>query len=51
MELRVVLTLYDDNVNLFFEGYFKNGYREGKEFNVDIESVMYRGYYWNDKGK
>ena len=43
-------TLYDDNGNLFFEGYLKNGYREGKGKEYDEnEKLVFEGLF--EKGK
>ena len=38
--------LYDDNGNIVFEGYLKNGYREGKGKEYDENgNVIFEGFY------
>ena len=42
-------TLYDENNDLFFEGTFVNGYRQGKGKEYKKKKVVYKGLY--EKGK
>ena len=43
-------TLYDSIGNVFFEGYFENGYRQGKGKEYDESgNMIYEGFYSNGK--